>query len=182
MEVEGTKCLQIEETRESALWHARLGHVGMDSMASMMNKGVITGIPRMSIEKETCASCLMGKQTRVSSPKATTYRASSDLELIHGNLCGPISPSTARGNKYIFVLIDDHSRYMWSILLKEKSEAFDRFKKFKGVIELETGVTTKTLRTDRGGEFTSQEFQAFCDNHGIKRNLTAPYSPTEWGR
>lgn len=39
----------------------------------------------------------------------------------------------------------------------------------------------KTLRTDRGGEFTSQEFRSFCEDHGINRHLTAPYSPQQNG-
>lgn len=114
---------------------------------------------------------------RRSFPQATTYRATQVLELIHGDFCGPITPSTAAQNRYIFVLIDDHSRYMWTLLLKEKSEAFDRFKRFKALVEQKTGVTIKTFRTDRGGEFVSQEFNMFCDNAGIKRHLTAPYSP-----
>ena len=108
MEVEGTKCLQLEKVGDSALWHARLGYVGMDAMKTMVNKEMITSMPKMSIERETCASCLMGKQTRASFPKATTYRATHILELLHGDLRGPISPSTAG--------------YMWSILLKEKSD------------------------------------------------------------
>ena len=112
MEVEGAKCLQLEKISDSTLWHTRLGHVGMDSMKAMVSKEIVTGIPKMSIEKETCASCQLGKQTRGSFPKATTYRAQHVLELIHGDLCGPISPSTAGGSRYILVLIDDHSRYM----------------------------------------------------------------------
>lgn len=78
---------------------------------------------------------------------------------------------------YIFVLIDDHSHYMWSILLKEKGEAFDKFVRFKKIVEQETGATIKTLRTDRGGEFTSSEFRDFCEVSGIQRHLTAPYTP-----
>jgi len=70
---------------------------------------------------------------------------------------------------------------MWSLLLKEKSEAFNKFKSFKACVEQETGATIKTFRTDRGGEFVSQEFQAFCDASGIKRHLTAPYSPQQNG-
>ena len=135
MEVEGTKCLQLEKVSDSTLWHARLGHVGLDAMKAMMNKEMVTGMPKIIIERETCVSCLMGKQTRNSFPQATTYRATHILELIHVDLCGPISPSTAGGNRYIFVLIDDHTRYMWTILLKEKSEAFDRIKRFKGLVE-----------------------------------------------
>lgn len=151
MEVEGTKCLQLEKIGDSALWHARLGHVGMDDMKTMLSKEMITGVPKISIEKETCVSCHMGKQMRASFPKATIYCATHTFELLHGDLYGPISPSTSGRSRYIFVLIDDHSRYMWSILLKEKSEAFDRFKKFKRLIEQETRAIITTLRTDRRG-------------------------------
>lgn len=76
------------------------------------------------IEKDTCSSCFLGKQGRHSFPQATTYRADKILDLIYGDLCGPITPATPSKKRYIFVLIDDHSRYMWSILLKEKGEDF----------------------------------------------------------
>ncbi|KAG7553438.1 GAG-pre-integrase domain [Arabidopsis thaliana x Arabidopsis arenosa] len=181
MEVEPTKCLQVKEVSDSAKWHARLGHIGSDTMKSMISKELVIGLPSITVEKETCSSCLLGKQVRKSFPQATSYRASHILELIHGDLCGPITPSTAAQNKYIFVLIDDYSRYMWSLLLKEKSETFEKFKKFKALVEQDTGAKIKTLRTDRGGEFTSHEFQSFCDNSGIQRHLTAPYSPQQNG-
>ena len=67
------------------------------------------------------------------------------------------------------MIIDDHTRYMWSILLKEKSEAFEKFKMFKSLVEKDVDKKILALRTDRGGEFTSKEFQEFCDKEGIKR-------------
>ena len=124
-----------------------------------------------------CNSCLVGKQTRQAFPKATSYRACRALELIHADLCGPISPATQSHNRYIFVIIDDHTRYMWSILLKEKNVAFEKFKSFKSLVEKDINKEIATLRTDRGGEFTSNEFQDFCNKKGNKRNLTAPYTP-----
>lgn len=181
MEEARPKCLQSEVLSESDRWHARLGHIGRDSMKNMMRKELVIGIPSVGISRETCSSCLLGKQARNTFPKATSYRARRILELIHGDLCGPISPSTPANNRYIFVLIDDHSRYMWSILLKDKGEAFDKFKKFREIVERETGTRIKTLRTDRGGEFCSREFQAFCETYGITRHLTAPYSPQQNG-
>ncbi|CAA7058194.1 unnamed protein product [Microthlaspi erraticum] len=181
MEAENTKCLSMETLNDATRWHARLGHIGRDTMKSMVSKGIVIGIPQVTIKKEACSSCLLGKQVRKVFPQATTYRAGGILELIRGDLCGPITPPTPARNRYIFVLIDDYSRYMWSILLKEKSDAFDKFKKFKSLIEQETGAAIKTFRTDRGGEFLSQEFKSFCDNAGIKRHLTAPYSPQQNG-
>ena len=103
------------------------------------------------------------------------------LELVHGDLCGPITPSTSARNRYIFVLIDDHFRYMWTILLREKSDAFEKFKNFKVMVEQETKQSIKTFRTDRGGEFTSSEFNVFCEESGIHRHLTALYTPQQNG-
>lgn len=68
---------------------------------------------------------------------------------------------------------------MWTILLREKSEALTKFKRFRVVAEQETNAKIKTFRTDRGGEFNSHEFAEYCDNAGIKRHLTAPYSPQQ---
>jgi len=145
----------------------------------MANKELVVGLPKMSIEKETCGSCLRGKQTQQSFPQASTYRATQPLVLVHGDLCGPITPSTPAHKRYVFVIIDDYSRYMWSILLKEKKEAFEKFKIFKEQVEQETRAKILTFRTDRGVEFTSKEFQNFCEINGIKRHLTTPYSPQQ---
>lgn len=150
--------LQLVHHKNSSKWHSRLGHVGLDNLKTMVKKSLVIGLPKFEVENETCASCLRGKQVRRSFPQASSFRASTILELIHGDLCGHVTPSTAGSNRYVFVLIDDHSRYMWTILMKEKSEAFSKFKHFKTMVEKETVTTVKTLRTDRGGEFTSQEF------------------------
>lgn len=181
IEVKITKCLQLESTKEMTVWHAWLGHVNYETMKTMANKELVAGIPKILGSKETCASCLRGKQTRRAFPQATGYRATKALELIHGDLCGPITPSTPAQKKYIFVIIDDYSRYMWTILLHEKSEAFDKFKRFKAQAEQETKTSIKTFRTDRGREFTSHVFQDFCEKHGIIRHITAPYPPQQNG-
>ena len=181
LEAENAKCLQVITSSESSKWHARLGHINFDNIKIMVDKELVTGLPKMSITKNTCISYLLGKQVRQPFPQATNFRASQRLELLHGDLCGPINPPTIGKNRYVFVIIDDHSRYMWTMLLKEKSEAFGRFKKFKVLIEREAGTTIKTLRTDRGGEFTSHDFNNFCEENGIQRHLTAPYSPQQNG-
>ncbi|GJW90551.1 ribonuclease H-like domain, reverse transcriptase, RNA-dependent DNA polymerase [Tanacetum coccineum] len=96
-----------------------------------------------------------------------------------GDLCGPITPPTPSGKKYIFLLVDDYSRYMWAYFLKMKDQAFDTFKEYKKSIENELRTTLKMLRMDRGGEFTLNEFTQYCKENGIARQLTAPYSPQQ---
>src|SRR5690606_19822284 len=94
MEIGNTKCLQLEVLSDSERWHARLGHIGANSMKLMIHREMVTCIPKIKVEKKTCESYLKGKQTRQAFPQATAYRAKELLELIHGDLCGPISPPT----------------------------------------------------------------------------------------
>jgi len=101
--------------------------------------------------------------------------------LIHADLCGPITPISNSNKRYLICFIDDFSRKIWVYFLDEKSEAFIIFKYFKSLVEKETGSCIKSLRIDRGREFTSQEFNQFCKENGIKRQLTAAYTPQQNG-
>ena len=67
------------------------------------------------------------------------------------------------------LFIDEFTRMDWVYFLKEKSEAFNKFKTFKTLVENEIGVKIKCLRSNNGGEFTSKEFDIFYETHGIKR-------------
>ena len=181
LQADHIECLKVTTCAESTMWHARLGHINKETMRSMVKKELVTGVPEIESSSEHCVSCLKGKQTRKPFPHATSFRASTTLELIHADLCGPITPPTPAHKRYILVFIDDYSRYMWTILIKEKNEALEKFKIFKLRTEQETKTELKALRTDRGGEFVSHEFQSYCDKYGINRHLTAPYSPQQNG-
>jgi hypothetical protein len=75
------------------------------------------------------------------------------LEIVHTDLCGPMQTLSLTGCVYFMTFIDDFSRKTWLYLLKQKYEAFDVFKKFKSMVENESGRTIKILRYDRGGEY-----------------------------
>ena len=65
------------------------------------------------------------------------------------------------------MFIDDFTRMDWVFFHKEKSEAFNKFKAFKILVENETEAKVKCLRLENGGEFTSKDFYLFCETHGI---------------
>jgi transposase InsO family protein len=81
----------------------------------------------------------------------------------------------------MITFIDDFSRYVWVDFMKEKSEAFMKFKEFKEKAEKEIGCSIRCLRTDNGGEYTSKEFIAYLHRCGIRRQLTCPNTPQQNG-
>lgn len=100
---------------------------------------------------------------------------------MHDDLCGPITPETASSKRYFLLLVDDFSRVMWVYMLKYKDEALSIFKKFKALVEDGSERKIKVLRTDRGGEFLSKSFVQYCEENGIERKYTNPYTPQQNG-
>ncbi|GJW88831.1 ribonuclease H-like domain, reverse transcriptase, RNA-dependent DNA polymerase [Tanacetum coccineum] len=174
-------CLLANLKDTTWLWHARLGHLNFESLKTMTQRDLVRGIPTIKQTKQICDVCLIGKQNRTPFPKKAKARSTSPLDLVYGDLCGPITPPTPSGKRYIFLIVDDYSRYMWVYFLNTKDQAFDTFKEYKSTVEKELRTTLKMLRTDRGGEFTSNEFTQYCKENGIARQLTAPYSPQQNG-
>ena len=176
-----SKCLIAKSEENAWLWHFRLGHVNFKALELMSKERMAIGIPRLIQPMNKCEGCLMSKQSRSPFPSATNFEAKEILELVYADICGPISPTTSGGKRYFLLFVDDHSRKMWIYLLKEKSEALSMFKKFKAMVENRTELRIKMLRTDRGGEFCSKEFAAYCEEEGVDRQFTAPYTPQQNG-
>jgi hypothetical protein len=65
--------------------------------------------------------------------------------------------------------------------MRTKDEVFSQFKEFKAQAENLTEKKIKVLRTDNGGEYTSNEFRDFCKEAGIKREKTMAYNPQQNG-
>ena len=95
----------------------------------------------------------MGKYTKTAFPSSDS-RATGILDLIHSDLCGPMSSLSLRGYEYYVTFIDDHSRKTWIYFLKSKKseEVLQRFQEFKALVKNQTGRKIRVLRSDnRGG-------------------------------
>ncbi|RDX88105.1 hypothetical protein CR513_30341, partial [Mucuna pruriens] len=163
------------------LWHQRFGHLSYKGLKTLQTQKMVHGLPKLDSSSIVCADCFTGKQHHNPIPKASEWRASTILELIHADICGPIEPISNSGKRYFLSFIDDYSRKGRVYLLSEKSEALECFKSYKKMVEKEVRAFIKCLRTDRGGEFNSPTFKLFCEENGIERKLTTTYTPHQNG-
>nr|GEW95013.1 zinc finger, CCHC-type [Tanacetum cinerariifolium] len=108
-------------------------------------------------------------------------RATDLLGLIHTDVCGPLRHVSIECASYFINFTDDYSRYDYIYLHKHKHEVFETFKVFKNEVKNQLGKTIKALRSDRGGEYISQEFKDYLKACGIVQQLTPPYTPQHNG-
>jgi hypothetical protein len=90
---------------------------------------MVRGLLQLAHIDQLCDICVTTKHQRAPFPKQAKYRADKLLELVHCNLCGPITPATPGGWHYILLLVDDATRYIWAAFLAEKSSTPESIKK-----------------------------------------------------
>jgi transposase InsO family protein len=113
--------------------------------------------------------------------KPVEARNLAPLELVHSDLSEMNGVLTKGGKRYFMTLIDDSTRFCYIYLLKSKDEVLHYFKIYKAEVENQLERKIKHLRSDRGGEYFSNTFDTFCEEHSIVHERTPPYSPRSSG-
>ncbi|KAL0402266.1 UNVERIFIED_CONTAM: Retrovirus-related Pol polyprotein from transposon RE2 [Sesamum latifolium] len=159
----------------------RLSHVSYSKLDTMMKKSMLKGLPKLEVRRDTvCAGCQYGKAHQLPYEESN-FRVKEPLELIHSDVFGPVRQASIGGMKYMVTFIDDFSRYVWVYFMKNKSETLTKFKEFKKSAEAEIGRGVRCLRTDNGGEYTSDEFLDFIREAKIRQQFTCPNTPQQNG-
>ena len=173
---ESRKC-HFGKEDERWIWNRRMGHIHFDNLVSIYKNKSVQNMPKVTNPANSiCEQCQHGKQTRVHF-KTKEHYSTKPLELIHADLCEPTKRKWMNGEKYFMLLIDDYTYMAWVCLLNRKSEAFGCFKIFKELVKNEIGSRIKCLRSENGGEFTSNEFNKYYEKHGIKRQYSIARTP-----
>ncbi|CAI7876078.1 unnamed protein product [Closterium sp. NIES-53] len=137
-------------------WHARLTHVGFDTIKSSAKHEVATGLDINSDAEEALA----------------------DVQI---DLCGPFRVAAKDGSLYILLLKDLHTRFVWVVPIAKKSEMLQEFEKWLVLLERHTKKSVLMFRSDRGGEFLGKAFTNFDDRKGIIQDLTCLDTPQQNG-
>jgi hypothetical protein len=159
----------------ATLSHQRLGHLNMANLTKL--EKMFNGMNLKEVQLHyVCEACIEGKHQRTIFPKDEAIRASKLLELVHNDVCGPLKITSRGGAQYFVAFIDYFSRKTHVYLLSAKGEVFCKFKAYKALVENQTGMKIKTLRSNKGVEFVSKKFDNFLHECGIQQQTSALYT------
>jgi len=168
-----------EVVNNSTLWHQRLGHMSEKGMKLMATKGKLSNLKHVDVG--VYEHCIFGKQKKVSFSRAGKNPKVEKLELVHTDIWGPAPVKSVGNSCYYVTFIDDSTRKVWIYFFKNKSNVFSMFKRWKTEVKNQTGLKIKSLKSDNGGEYDSQEFKDFYSEHEIRMIKTILGTPEQSG-
>src|SRR5574338_561147 len=174
-------CLVAKEN-DSCLCHIRFCHINFNTINKLAKNKLVKGLLNIKFKTNIfCDACKLGKLTKSSFKLKKVISTEKPLELLHMDLFGPTQVQSINHNRYVFVIVDDFSRYTWIFFLKNKSDTFDNFKVFVKRIQNIKTLKIKNIRSDHGGEFENEVFEQFCNKKGINHNFSFPRTPQQNG-
>jgi transposase InsO family protein len=160
--------------------HLRLGHLHESAIKSAIKTNLLKDMDiNTDDQMHPCISCMKGK-ARKGTPSRSNTSSKAVGDLIHMDICGPLEPTSYAGNRFILTALDDFSNMLHTWPLKTKGEAFRVISKF--ILHAKNIHGVKRIRTDNGGEFTSNYMKEFLASQGIQHQLTIRYSSHQNGK
>ncbi|GKE71310.1 retrovirus-related pol polyprotein from transposon TNT 1-94, partial [Tanacetum coccineum] len=171
--------LEASKTK-SWLWHRRLSHINFGTLNKLAKDGLARGIPRLKFQKDhLCSTCALGKSKKsFHQPKAEDTNQEK-LYLLHMDLCGQMRMASINGKRYILVIVDNYSRFIWVRFLRTKDEAPEAIIKCIKNIQVRLNVTVRNVRIDNGTEFVNQTLHEFYENVGISHQTSVARTPQQ---
>jgi hypothetical protein len=142
-------------------------------------------IPLDFSNSDYCVDCIKGKYAN-QVKKGEAKRSARVLKIIHTDICGPFPVKSVDDFNSFITFTDDFSRYGYIYLIKERSEALDKFKIFKSEVENQHNIKIKLVRSNRGGEYYGRHtpygqvpgsFARFLQENGIVTQYSIPSDP-----
>nr|GEV35217.1 putative reverse transcriptase domain-containing protein [Tanacetum cinerariifolium] len=174
-------CLMAKATPTQAwLLHRRLSYLNFDYINLLSKKDIMIGLPKLKYVKDQLySSCELSKAKRSSFKSKDVPSLKGRLSLLHMDLCGLMRVASINGKKYILVIVDDYSRYTWTLFLCFKDEMSEVLKEFLTMIQRNLQASVITVRTDKGTEFLNKTLNAFLKQEGIEHQTSTARTPDQ---
>nr|GEV21891.1 hypothetical protein [Tanacetum cinerariifolium] len=141
------------------LWHRRLSYLNFDYINLLSKKDIVIGLPKLKyVKDQLCSSCELSKAKRSSFKSKVVPSSKGRLNLLHMDLCVPMRVASINEKKYILVIVDDYSRYTWTLFLRSKDET-----------------------PEVGTEFLNKTLTAFFKKESIEHQTSTARTPKQNG-
>ena len=141
------------------LWHMRLGHVSPALLNKLVSKDLVVSLPSIKFnDDKVCDACARGKQVRKFFKLKKCVSTTHPLELLHVDLCGLMRITSRGRKKYVLVMMDDYSRFTWTLFFASEDKTFEKFLVFLKRSEKRVEHSLVSLRSDHGKEFENLSF------------------------
>ncbi|GKF11968.1 retrovirus-related pol polyprotein from transposon TNT 1-94, partial [Tanacetum coccineum] len=118
------------------LWHRRLSHLNFDYINLLSKKDIVIGLPKLKyVKDQLCSSYEVSKAKRSSFKTKVVPSLKGWFNLLHMDLCGSMRVASINGKKYILVIVDDYSRYTWTLFLRSNDETPEVLNHFLKMIQ-----------------------------------------------
>ena len=165
---------------EPDLWHKRFMHASNQSLSRVHG---LSGFDPKAHDSSKCPACLQGGAKKLSPRRLSGFKQRKRYvyfgERVSSDLCGPFPEAIHGKYKYAIVFHDSATKNIsvYPLRSKEKEEVLEAFQDFlvdnKGKLTKGVGL----WHTDQGGEFTSKDTDAFCEEICVKRSYSVPFEP-----
>ncbi|GKF14293.1 retrovirus-related pol polyprotein from transposon TNT 1-94, partial [Tanacetum coccineum] len=176
-------CLLSKASKtKSWLWQRCLSHLNFSAINHLAWHGLVRGLSKLKFEKDhLCSACAMGKSKKKPHKPKSEETNQEKLYMLYMDLCGPMRVASVNGKKYILVILNDYSRFIWVKFLWSKDEAPDFIIKFLKMIQLRLKVLVRRIKTDNGTEFVNQTLCEYYEKVGISHKTYVARSPQQNG-
>lgn len=157
-EILKSECLNIATNTDFIMWHKRFGHINFNSLEKLIKGNFVKGIDnKISIDKvDSCEPCTLGKMSQL--PFGSRTKSNRMFEIVHTDICGPITPPSHDGHRYFVTFIEEFSNFTMTYLIKEKAEVFEKVQEYFFTIKSMFNIQISKLRCDNGGDTTLSNF------------------------
>ncbi len=160
-----------------SIWHARLGHLGEQNVRRLAKMSDGMDLTKPVADKNPCEPCTVAKQ-KAEPHNSPVVPGKHPLDLVWSDLVQPPVPNDKA--KYFVTFLCDFTKRSVVYVLRAKSGTFDAFRHFQQHNE-HGDNRVRRLRTDWGGEYSSDEFDKHRFEHGIEWEPTVPGTPEQNG-
>ena len=172
----GGKGLAINAMTNAQLWHRRPGHLNKRSLKLMQRRDGNRIAFDGSIDQSDV--CAVGKHHQLAHPKKAKHTGIAvPFQLIYRDLMGLFRPAARGGYEYVSKIIDQFTKRTAVYLLCTKDRALASLQLFVTSAIIPFGSRIVTWRADKGGEYTGEDFKAYCQETGITQQFAATNMP-----